>query len=246
MALVQEIGSTNGAVQTTIVTGTWPSGTPPAGHILVCIVTAGGNGSGGVTSPGWSAVTGTSFLTAGSGFFFNALYKVTGGSEAATYTFTSDHTNWQATQIFDFSGRNTSTPFTNALGTTGPAAAASPLSIALTGFTATAGDDVLWCAGLGVQSYASTQTLTVPSSPSGFGSGLVTQLTTTGFTPGIESAVNQNFSGGALGTVTGSTSWSGGGNMDYVGYVISLAAASGGPPPSPLFYNRKNVLYFIN
>lgn len=231
MALVTSAGSTDGASQGTIATATITA--PANGYIVVVVITQGGNGNGTMTSSGFSAVTGTSLLTSTTNaFYMSALYKVAGASEPTSYTFTSNSNNWMASQIFVLSGRNTSTPFTFGVGTTGGAAGASPASMALNAGTSAANDDIIWVGG--VSNSAVAPTLTVPSTPSGFGSSLVTSFTTSGFTPSIASCVNQGYGGGTNSTITGSQAWTGGGNRDWLGFAISVAAAASNPPTATI------------
>lgn len=191
---------------------------------IIVIQTSGGGGSGIVTSPGFSQIPSLSPLTTPSTtLIMDWLYKVAGGSEPTSYTFTPNSSGWIAIQGWIFSGRNTVAPFTAVNQNTVAQGSVNALSIPLNGVTAGAGDDILWCGGPGQESITNF----VFTQPSGFTNALNNTGGTGGFVVSNMGAVNQNVSAGATGTLTGSLTWTGGNSSDGAGAVISLAAASG-------------------
>ena len=223
-ALDESVGSISTAAATTIVTGTLGHAAA-SGSIVVIGIAQGGNGTGAATLSGFSTIAGLSVLSlpTSAASHFTALYKVAGGSEPTSYTVTLNSSNFAATTVWVFTGRNTSTPFTAESGTTAGATAATPLSIALTGVTAATSDDILWIAALS-NSQGNGYPGPTFTPPSGFSSAL-TETSTTSFTVGAVGAVKANVSSGATGTITGTMAYTGGGSNSWGGYVISIAAA---------------------
>jgi hypothetical protein len=150
------------------------------------------------------------------------IYKVAGASEPASYTVNVGANNNNRVLICAaWTGRNTSSPIgINA--TTGPTAGTgSPVSFALTGGTASAGDDLIWVPLNNPVSGGAAWT-----NPSGFSSGLHVTSTTSPFPEGYF-AYENNVSAGATGTLTGTET---GVASDIFGVVISLAAAAAAAP----------------
>ena len=148
-------------------------------------------------------------------------WKLATGSEPADYTFTGTYGAPLAWGAAAFSGRNTSSPIQASQPTDEPTGAASPLTIALTGVTAAAGDDLLWIAA--------------QTSPDG---SKFTYTEPGGFTKREEAkrfygeavlATLDSAAGGATGTLTGSAARDeGSADAAYGGFVIALAATGAG------------------
>lgn len=239
-------GATSASAATTL-TVTLPV-TANAGDIIILSISSGGSSALTFSCPTYltiaSAVAALSNIayTIAAGTF-GALYKVAAGGETAATVTKSGSADFMAIQANVFSGRNTSAPFTagSSAGSTG---GSSPTSIPCGTITAAAGDDLLYMTGEGNNVSNTSPTLTAPS---GF-SNVLNTFSAVSFVPGANSANNVNFNsgaGGATGTVTGTITFTGGANNDSGGFLLSLAAASGGASiPAPM-YHRKNILYFI-
>src|ERR1700678_2614886 len=195
MALLESVGSIGTATATTIVTGTLSSA-PPLNSIVIIAIAQGGNGNGSATISGFATVPGLSVLSlpTSASSYATVLYKVAGASEPTTYTATLNSSNFAATTCWVFTGRGTASPFTAVASAVAGATAASPLSIAITGVTAAAGDDVLWVSAL---SNSQGNGYPGPSftPPSGL-SNSITETSTTSFTVGMVGACETNVAGG--------------------------------------------------
>jgi hypothetical protein len=191
--------------------------------ILQANVTAGAT----ISCPGFSVIPGltTIPLTDSGQQYPVALYKVGGASEPSTYTITASATSGViAADCNCFSGRNTTSPFT-AVNQVAPAAGPFPISVAIPGVTAAAGDDLLYLAADGANKGSNTSALTAPS---GFSGTLDTNATLAAAYTTVHSCNQTNVSAGATGTITGSITSASGANDNTGGFVISIAAASGG------------------
>lgn len=249
MALRGIANQSNTTTSTTCVvtvSGIGGSG-PQLNDIILLMINGGGGGTNTITFPsGFNTITGLTNINIGAGTDTMAIvYKIGTASEPATYTVTSSANDFQTVQCRCYSGRNTTSTFSATAQTNSTAAGNTPLTCAITGLTAVANDDIVLLMGNSNNNTvaASGCGLTVPSGwaneSTGFGA--------VAFSTPVYGCDFVNNSGGATGTlapvITASTLYS---VNAYAGYVISLAQGSVGPPPSPLFYNRKNVLYFIN
>jgi hypothetical protein len=226
MALLENIGSVGTSSATTIATGTLSSA-PPSGSIVLIAISQGGNGTGAATISGFATVPGLSVLSlpASAASHLTILYKVAGASEPTSYTATLNSANFAATGCWVFTGRSTGSIFTAVNSAVAGAVAATPLSIAITGVTAAAGDDVLWVSAL---SNSQGNGYPGPSftPPSGLSNAL-TETSTTSFTVGLVGATETGVTAGSTGTLTGTMAYTGGGSNSWGGYVLSLAVAAG-------------------
>jgi hypothetical protein len=185
-----------------------------------------------MSSPGFSLAIASLQLTLSNCTFW-ALIKVAGASEPSSYTVTATGTGsgsatWAA-QCNVFTGRNTTTPITNT-STTASINTGSPANIAVPSLVAASLDDILWICGDGVNPTTHTSTL---APPSGFSNTLDTAPGGS-FVPGAHSCNQVAFAGGATGIQTGVLTFTGGINDDLGGFMISLAAASGGSNSAPI------------
>lgn len=154
--------------------------------------------------------------------------KIAGASEPATYTVTGLSNRWQLVCRV-YSGRS-ATPFTVAAVTTSPVADATvPITLAITGITANAGDDlVLFIPGSGENGGATDDTLTAPS---GFGNVRNdTGGSANPFTPMVWSCDKLNVAAGATGSLGGTINGQAGDKTAYGAWLISMAT---GTPPAP-------------
>lgn len=196
----------------------------------VVIVFAAQGGGNTLTLPtGFSAISGLTSLSVNGNVSCIIGYKIATGSEPTSYTVTSNGNDFFAAQVRVYSGRNTSSPFTAQAQTASTAlSGASPTSLAHTGVTAAAGDDI--------SVYTCTDNSTVNSgntynfnAPSGWANAITAFLTGNNFAVPVGSADDTNAASGATGTITPTLTWTGSlPGADYGGYVVSLAAAAGG------------------
>src|ERR1700733_12901683 len=235
MALLESVGSIGTATATTIATGTLSSA-PPSGSVVLIAISQGGNGNGSATISGFSTVPGLSVLSlpTSASSYCTILYKIAGGSEPTSYTATLNSSNFAATTCWVFTGRNTSSLFTAVSSAVASATAATPLSIAIPGVTAAAGDDVLWVSALS-NSQGNGNPGPSFTPPTGL-SNAITETSTTSFTVGMVGACETNVPAGITGPLTGSVAYTGGGSNSWGGYVISLAIAS---------YNAPTLIGFV-
>ncbi len=117
-AIAQRGAAMSGTTTNTSLSVTKPTGVV-SGDVLIVNIAQGGNNSTAPTSTGWTLIDGRS-LAGGTRRYGAVLYKVAGGSEPASYTFTlGSGVDSVAGSIVAFSGVNTSgaTPFDVAPGT---------------------------------------------------------------------------------------------------------------------------------
>jgi hypothetical protein len=197
------------------------------GDVLLFIAGTANNSKTFTYPTGFSAVPGLSNIniTSNGGGTIGVAYKIATSTEVSASTLTattSDSPGWLACHVRDYSGRNTSSPFSAVATTATTAATGNPLNFTLTGLTAVAGDDVVSIVGINNATEATTYT----TPPTGFAN---TALLDNGgnFNPNFAAADKVNVSAGATGSLTGSIATFGG-SYGYAGYVISLAVAGGG------------------
>ena len=200
-----------------------------ANDIILAFGSSGGSSAVTVTPPsGFAAIPGLSnqgMATLGATLWNE--YKIAGGSEPSSYTFTLNQNDFHTCQIRVYSGRNTSSPFSAVAATAASTNSAMPISVSLTGLTAVASDDVVQIVGVGGVSVTDTLSFTQSA---GFGN-LVSSVVTTANSKQVFGADEINVAGGATGTLTGTLSESSSGHStQYAGYVLSLAA---GTAPAP-------------
>lgn len=148
-------------------------------------------------------------------------WKRTTGADSGTYTFgATGSTNRWVVQCFVFSGRHTTNNPVSSGGNVVNTGSGSPRTISATGVTAVGGDDLLWAACPDIT--IGTATSPVTGAPAGY---TVRQDQLSGFA-WLGGATKDNSGAGATGTVSGTMTWSGGGTMGYVGFLVRIPAAA--------------------
>ena len=240
MAIFDSIGIQSTGAVSSQVSGTLANGAPPPGSIIVAVYACGGNGTGVYTCASFPfSATPIGMLTMSSGPKLSFLYRVAGASEPSSYTFaTASSSNFISIQLWVLTGRNTVSPFTTSNSVTS-AGTTSPVSIAVPGITAAAGDDLLWAGsttelGIVMSSFTAPGSLGFATSGTGY---LNTTGATSGNQPSIGGTTSPNFGGGTTGTMTGSVTWSGGGTAaGLAGGILSIA--SGAPAVNYSYVNQ--------
>ncbi len=149
----------------------------------------------------------------------HVAWKLATGSEPSTYVNSIvGSINWQGFAAC-WSGRNTTSPVT-ASAATNASGTVSPVTYALTGVTAAAGDDLLWYPS----EFGGIAGTAVWTPPTGF-AGRITYQPGGTTSPGQNLSTKDGASAGATGTLTGTET---GQDGDVLGLVIALAQASGG------------------
>lgn len=248
MALRGVAGQANTSTSTSVVvTVSGIGGTgPQLNDVVLFFMNGGGNfGNAALTPPsGFSAVPGiSSQLVGGAGSQGSVRvmcwYKVAGASEPSTYTATSDTNDFQTAEVWVYSGRNTSSPFTAVATTSNNATNASPITLAFTGLTAAAGDDIAVLFGNSNWNTNAPSFSVTP--PSGFADSNVFFAASTAFTPPVLGFDEVNASAGATGTLGGTETFSGPTDASYGGYVLSLASG-GAAAAAPANWSRSRPL----
>jgi hypothetical protein len=170
---------------------------------------------------GWTKISGPTNISGPDTQTYLIYERIADGNESTQRTWSGFGGNNFACIIAAWRERNISTPKTFITNSTpNTSANASPVSVALTGGTAAAGDDLAWFAALDNVSGASGWSLT--SAPSGFTAYGVAQ-----FQWGTAAlAYRDDATAGATGTLTG-TLTEAGDHAGWSGIVVAIAAASG-------------------
>jgi hypothetical protein len=214
----------NGAQNTTSFAINSPVGVA-AGDIVIIIVSSTSNGNETWTSTGFTVgdtLNQTTSINQGPHATMAWLWKIATGSEPSTYTVVSSLAVFTDCEAIcgAWTGRNTSAPIT-ANSQTKTAGSATPHTYALTGVTSAALDDLI-CYVIAPQNASAAWT--GPTVPSGFNATGIPLQTLTPFGNAFMSWADA-FAGGATGTVNPTFTGVG---TDNLGFVISLAASSGG------------------
>lgn len=199
---------------------------PQLNDIIFLFVDNGGGTTNTFTFPaGFNAIaTLTNFgLSANGSTTSGIAYKIGTASEPSTYTVSSSVTDMFCCDCRVYSGRNTSSPFTNVARTLVAGGATCPLTTALTGVTSATGDDLIYFMGTGNGTWSATVT-PGQTQQSGFGNSDVV-FANTNFSPPLFAGDMTNVASGASGTLTPIITAGGAGNsnVDYGAFVISLA-----------------------
>ena len=195
-----------------------PSGVA-AGDIVVLFVTSDVSGKTCSTPTDFTAYS-TNGQASPDGHSNFAFWKRFTGSEGANITCTlSNGDDWIA-HCAAFSGRHASNAPVATLTTPNTSSNASPVSVALTGVTAVAGDDIVWWASLDKTSSGVSWAFT---SPSNYSEASDTNLNWCA----ASLAYRDNVGAGATGTLTG-TATGAGGSAGFAGYVVRIPAEAGG------------------
>lgn len=166
--------------------------------------------------------TGRGRIATGGTYALQWATRVATGSDPATFTFTEDFGAVKQSYMTAHSGRNTTSPVTASASTTISSASTSPLSVALSGVTATTGDDIVFLAMVRPTTGTDRWTFAAPGSYTERADENRDYLSST-------IATRDNVSSGATGTLTATATRSVGSDTGaFAGWVISLAAASGG------------------
>jgi hypothetical protein len=139
--------ATTGTDNTNSLVATAPAGIV-SGDILIAGLTQDDTGSTIGAPSGWTVVS-TQNVTNGDTSTFAWAWKLAGGSEPGTYTFTGTAGANMAAVIAAYSGRNSSpieTSTTNNPNSASPPS--SPVTVTGTGFTTANIDDIVWIGGL--------------------------------------------------------------------------------------------------
>lgn len=149
-------------------------------------------------------------------------YITSAASEGSggNYTVNIDYGEGCWLEALSFAGRANSAPLVSP--TNDGVAAASPISVALTGVTALAGDDLLFISNVAADTDNTTSSSTAPS---GFTSrqsmNAVWRISNTSTKNGVAA--------GATGTITGQTTFNAAADSQYAGLVIAIPAGSSTP-----------------
>lgn len=201
------------------------------GDVLICTVEVGGTGTATFTWPsGFAVPSGLSTINLAYIAGANTLgiaYWVVSGTVPTSVTITSSQSDRLAAQCRDYSGRNTTSPFT-AVAQTGSTtlSATSPATFAMTGLTAVTGDDIVIMAGFNNGKTGSAYTYTF-SGPSGYANA-ITEFAGTQYDEILGSADQVNAAGGATGTINSTITASVSVPPSAGGYVLAVAPAAAG------------------
>jgi hypothetical protein len=198
-----------------------------AGDIILLLYASGGGGTLTLSFPsGFNAISGCAdgACAASATSTTGVRYKVATGSEPTTYTCTSGVTDWMSLQCRVYSGRS-ATQFTATQETSG-ASAATPVTYAISGVTASSHDDV--CVLIGGSPNNNSSGTSTYTPPTNFANGLETVSLTNQFSPILASSDDVNVSSGATGTLGGSMTFSTSQNYAYRAYLVSMASQTGG------------------
>jgi hypothetical protein len=200
-----------------------PAGIQVGDYLLAfwSIDTAGAAGSPTVPT-GWTKIGGPTDISGPDTQTYLIYERIADGNESSQRTWSGFGGNNFACIIAAWSGRDTSTPKTFITNSTpNTSSNASPVSVALTGGTAAAGDDIAWFAAIDNISGASGWSLS--SAPSGFTGYGVAQ-----FQWGTAAFAHKDAAAaGATGTLTG-TLTEAGDHAGWSGFVVAIKAAGGG------------------
>lgn len=204
-----------------------PTVSKPAGaatnDIALIFVTADVSGITCTTPTGFTAFTSNGQASPdGQGHF--GFWKRLDGSEGSSFSGGLSQTSDWIAVCAVWSGRDTGNPPVATLTTPNTSSNASPVSVALTGLTASSNDDVAWFGALDSTASGTAWTFAPPSS--------YTEATDTANGWAAASlAYRDNVSSGATGTLTG-TATGASGSAGFAGYVVRIPAASGGGGPT--------------
>jgi hypothetical protein len=200
------------------------------GDIILFYGVGAGSGTATLTFPtGFARPSGITKTNGGAtGNTFDVAFKVATSTEvsATTLTMTSNQNDFQTCHIRVYSGRNTTTPFTAVNQVSVTTQVSPPVAFSVPGVTAAASDDIALV--FGINNTSATDTISI-TPPSGFANGGGLHGAGAGFSQNAAFCDFVNNSGGATGTLTGSLNNTSAGVMGYGAFVISLAAAGGGP-----------------
>jgi hypothetical protein len=186
------------------------------GDTLIAIWINGGFDGATITWPSGFTQIGTLAVNP-AGQTFKVARKIA-SSESGDYTISSNVSDFCAAIVAVYSGRSTDAPVVQT--TMQSTTAETPVSAALSGVTAAAGDDILWiCA----QNGASGQWTHSPPT-----SYTERQERSPGSWVSVSLADRENVSAGATGTLTGTLTRAGAQETGYAGFVIALASSGGG------------------
>lgn len=216
--------------------GTAASWTKPSAAAAddICILFASTDISGKTcsTPTGFTAITALDH-TGPDGHTTFAFWKRLDGSEGSTFTatFSGSASDWEC-HAACWSGRDTGNPPVFTETTPNTSANSSPVSIALTGVTALAGDDLAWLSALDPVSLGAWS----HTPPSGF-----TEATDHSASWCANSiAYQDNVSAGATGTITG-TGTSAGNTAGFAGWVVRIPTGADTTPDAFTFTDQTNV-----
>lgn len=209
-------------------------GTGPQLNDIIVLAFSGGGGGGSaetVTFPtGFLPVTGLpAMYGAMTGITYAVAYKIGTGSEPSSYTVGASLTDYMTVDCWVFSGRSITAPFSAVAATSETAFPASPATLALTGLTAVAADDVLELAFLGYNPGFSGGSLVASlAAPAGYSNARTDFDPPTSFSQVLAGCTLINAAGGATGTNGGVVTYSGAGGsplVSYAGFELSVAVA---------------------
>lgn len=192
-----------------------PAGTI-AGDILVFTVAHDGEDTTTTWPTGFNDL-GNNNQSGPDGQSFHAAWKLCGGSEPSTYTFTWDNFAALTAVLACFSGRKATGTITASSKKQDTTRRTSPISLTANTITAAAGDDIVWIAQLDVDNPPAGAHFTPPT-----GYTEQVDLDSTIWSA-LTLAVSENVAAGATGTVTGSATLTQGG-AGWGTFLIAIAA----------------------
>lgn len=223
-----------------LASGSIPSVVKPTGTVagdLLIIFVSGYHAAMtlNVTFPaGFTVVTADNYyVTAPDGSTGRWAWKIAGASEPANYDLTvnANTLNEAEFNCVCITGVDQTTPITASLLTSNITGNSTPISVALGGVTASAGDCVIFYSQIDETTSASTWSHTPPS-------GYTERIDKTQAWVSVLLATQDNVTAGATGTLTATaTRNTGSDTAGFNGWVIAVNAASGGAPTASATYS---------
>lgn len=205
---------------------TWPSGAQPGDYAIAAYYEETVQQVDIAPPTGWTERAGVTLTADGMVIKIYDLDGGVGGSPPST-TWTANNSGSAKTiYIFVFSGRDLTAPRTFVQPTTHDSSTASPASLAMTGDTAAAGDDLI--SFVAIDKFVETDTWDTDWS----GTGLTEQYDDDNSWIASTVATQDNHAGGATGTITPvATRTSGSNNTGWWGVIVGIK--SSGPATGP-------------
>jgi hypothetical protein len=196
------------------------------GDILIAIWSQGGAGNATITWPsGFTLLASSNSATATN--TNRIAVKVATGSEPSSYTIATSVGDLCVAGVAAWRGRDTAAVL-SAQTTLAETAQEAPITVNLTGVTASAGDDIAWIA-MRVPSAGGNLTSPLWTPPTSYTERIDVNAT---LYISMSLATRDNVSAGATGTLAGTIGASD--DAGYAGFVVALPASGGGGGSSPV------------
>lgn len=213
---------------TTAITGVKPTGSVAGDRLLAWITSDGAVYPDPPSGEGW-ALLATASTASPADVNTVLLYEKKVSDGAETFAFVNSTGKAAIIQVVALTGRHASDAAVVGTPTNGNTPAASPLSVAISGVTALAGDDVLWFGQIDQNARTDTWSFGAISGYTQLQNDAGSDWSTSGC------FAKANVSAGATGTLTSSaTQLTGSGNAAWSGVVVSIPTGATGPTVSTI------------